>query len=321
MKCESAQEIIALAAWGEIPDQQRQELDEHLATCEACRAESEAIAAVIRAVSLAPAEEPSANLLARTRLRLEEALDALPRESWLVRLLQRFSLGMARLRSAPLAASALIVLGLVAGAYGGFRLGAREHDKTQTNLILRATGQNGPAQIADVSDIKQVPNSNDVVVSYNRLVPDSIQGAPSAPQIRRLLVIGARKSPNPGVRTDSVSLLADQCRTGRACASSGPIRNTLMVSMLYDRSPEVRLKALDGLQPFVANDMQVRDAVLEALMNDTDPEVRAEAIGLLAPVEADSSVREVLHTVATQDNNPHIRDVSEQMLAATPQIQ
>ena len=41
-------------------------------------------------------------------------------------------------------------------------------------------------------------------------------------------------------------------------------------------------------------DMRVRDAVLEALLNDSDPRIRTEAINILEPVEADTSVRQVL---------------------------
>ena len=321
MKCESAQESIALAAWGELPDEQRLQLEQHLAICEGCRDELEAVQGLAKAMSLLPVEEPSANLLARTRLRLEETLDALPRENWLVRFSQRFSLGMSRLRSAPLAASALLILGLAAGAYGGYRSGVRVHDAAQSGLILHAVQQNDAnARIASVSSIVQEPNSENVVVNYNRLVPDSIHGSLDDPQIRQLLLLGAQNRLDPGVRDDSVGLLAGECRAGHQC-TDGPIRNALMVAMLYDKSPSVRLKALDGLEPYVGDDMRVRDAVLESLMNDSDAQIRAEAIGLLAPVEADSSVREVLHTVATQDDNPHIRDVSQQVLDAAPQIQ
>lgn len=321
MKCESAQEKIALAAWGEISEEQREQLEEHLTGCEACSKEYEAVEALVKAMALLPAEEPSANLLARTRLRLEEALDALPRENWLVRLAQRFSLGMARLRTAPLAASVLLVMGLAAGGYGGYRAGADAHDAAQAGLILQAAQQNNTqSKIASVSSILQEPDSKTVVVKYNRLVPDSIQGSVDDPQIRQLLLLGARNKVNPNVRGDSVGLLADECRTGRQC-TDGPIRNALMVAMLYDKSPAVRMKALDGLQPYVSDDLRVRDAVLEALMNDADSKIRAQAIGMLAPAEADSSVREVLHTVATQDDNPGIRYASQQVLNAAPQMQ
>jgi Putative zinc-finger len=321
MKCDKAQENIALAAWGELPDELRLQLEQHLTECEACRVELEAVQGLVKAMALLPVDEPSANLLARTRLKLEEALDALPRENWLVRLTQRFSLGMSRLRSAPLAASTLLVLGIAAGAYGGYRAGARVHDTAQASLIMKAVQQNAvPAKIANVSSIEQVPNSNDVVVNYNRLVPDSIQGSLNDPQIRQLLLLGVRNPATPDVRDDSVGLLADECRAGNLCEDQ-PVRNALMVALLYDKSPSVRMKALDGLQPYVGEDMQVRDTVLEALMNDSDAHIRAEAISLLTPVEADSSVRDVLHTVATQDTNAHIRDVSQQVLDAAPQIQ
>ena len=80
-------------------------------------------------------------------------------------------------------------------------------------------------------------------------------------------------------------------------------------------------KALEGLEPYVAEDMRVRDAVLEALLNDSDPRIRAQAITELEPVEADTSVRQVLSTVANSDHNPHIRTVSRQVLSRTPVFQ
>ncbi len=321
MKCESAQEKIALAAWGELPDEQRLPLEQHLTSCESCRSEYEAVQGLVKAMSLLPVEEPSANLLTRARLRLEEALDALPPESLPVRMMQRFLLGLSRLRSAPIAATVLLMMGLGFGAYGGYRAGARVHDATQKSLILHAAQQTEvPAKIANVSSIAQDPNSGDVVVHYNRLVPDSIEGPLSDPQIQQLLLLGVRNPATPDVRYDSVGLLADACRAGNMC-SDDSVRNALMVALLYDRSSSVRMKALDGLQPYVGEDMQVRDAVLEVLMNDPDAHIRADAVGLLAPVEADSSVREVLHTAATQDANPHIRDVSQQVLASAPPIQ
>lgn len=321
MKCETAQEKIALAAWGELSEEEKQQLNGHLAGCEVCSSEMEAVEAMVKAMSLLPAVDPSPNLLARTRLRLEEAIDALPRENWLVRMTQRFSLGMARLRSAPLAASVLLVLGILAGGYGGYRAGLHTHDAAQTALILKAAEQNNTnSKIANVSSVVQDGSSGTVLVKYNRLVPDAIQGSLDDPQIQQLLLLGARNRVNQSVRDDSVGLLADECRAGRQC-TDGPVRNALMVAMLYDKSAAVRMKALDGLEPYVSDDVRVRDAVLEALMNDSDAQIRAQAIGLLAPAEADSSVREVLHTVAVQDDNPSIRDASQQVLAAAPQMQ
>jgi hypothetical protein len=94
-----------------------------------------------------------------------------------------------------------------------------------------------------------------------------------------------------------------------------------MVALRYDRNEGVREKALQGLEPYVAEDVRVRDAVLEALLNDADPRIRTAAISILEPVEADTTVRQVLHTVASSDRNPYIRTASRQVLSRVPEIQ
>jgi hypothetical protein len=338
MKCETAHESIALAVYGELADDQNHQLEQHLAGCEACRRELEGVQALVKAMSLLPVEEPSANLVARTRLRLEEALDAMPRGSWVLRFSHQFSQGINRLRTAPVAASALLVMGLSAGGYGGFRAGAHVHAAAEEKSLValaapgaiqgaiqvkdgdRSAIENGMAQIASVSSIVQEPGTENVEVQYNRLVPETIHGSLDNPGIRQLLLLGAQNRLNSDVRDDSVGLLAGECRAGHEC-NDGPVRNALMVSLLYDNSPKVRMKALEGLQPYVGNDTRVRDAVLQSLMRDPDDGVRTQAIGLLEPVQADSSVREVLHTVAARDVNPAIRTVSQQVLNQIQQIQ
>jgi hypothetical protein len=94
-----------------------------------------------------------------------------------------------------------------------------------------------------------------------------------------------------------------------------------MGALRYDKNAGVRQKALEGLEPYVAQDVRVRDAVLEALMNDSDARIRTAAINILLPVEGDTSVRQVLHTVANSDHNPEIRTVSRQALSRVPEIQ
>ena len=85
MECELAQQKIALFAYGELPDDQCHVLEGHLAACKRCQEEFAAVQALQQAMALAPALEPSANLLAQARLRLEEALDSMPRSGWLMR--------------------------------------------------------------------------------------------------------------------------------------------------------------------------------------------------------------------------------------------
>jgi hypothetical protein len=315
MDCELAQQKIALLAYGELPDDQCHMLEGHLGACKRCQEELAAVQALQQAMALAPSEEPSANLLAQARLRLEEALENMPRASWLTRIQESMFRGVAMLGRAPVAASALLVLGLGSGAIGGYRFAAHGH--TGVGMLPAI---DGPARIVNVSSIVREPNTENVEIHFNRLVPETTHGSLDDLQIRKLLLLGAESQVNPVVAQKSVSLLADECLAGHQCAD-GPIRNALLVALRYDKDAGVRLKALDGLKPYVAEDMRVRDAVLESLMDDSDAGVRSQAIDLLQPVEADSSVRQVLHTVASEDDNPHIRTVSQKVLDQPLQIQ
>jgi len=151
-----------------------------------------------------------------------------------------------------------------------------------------------------------------------------MQGSLDDPQIRQLLLVGMKAATTPAVRTDSVALLAGECRVGHGCAAETDgtgVRDALLRTMRYDKTPAVRLKALEGLQPYVAEDQRVRDALLEALMRDANAEVRTKAIEMLEPVQSDSSVRQVFRSVSTTDENPYIRTVSTRALAGTADIQ
>jgi hypothetical protein len=323
MNCELAQENIVLSLYGELPDDRVHQLEQHLAQCENCRKEMEAAAALQKVMSAVPVIEPSPSLLARTRLRLDEALDAMPQGGWVRRVSQRFRRSLGWLQGAPVMAMVLLLTGVAAGGWGGYR--AAGHFSKATAAQNGASGvpvvaDIDASQIADVSSISLEPGSENVEVRFERVTPETAFGTLDDPQIRQLLLLGARNRANPMVHDDSVQLLAQECEAGHQC-TDGPIRNALMVALRYDKDARVRRKALEGLQPYIGVDNSVRDAVLEALMHDADAQVRTEAIGLLEPVDADSSVREVLETVANRDRNPQIRNMSRQYLEQVSQIQ
>jgi hypothetical protein len=225
-----------------------------------------------------------------------------------------------------MAAALLLVAGIGAGSLGGYEFAQGRAARTAANAPVVASEQAVPiappkvSDVASVSSIVRKPGSDLVEVSYNQLVPQHIEGSLDNPEIRQLLMMATENSTSPGVRNDSVGLLAAECRAGHSCQAAG-IRDALMVALRYDKNPHVREKALEGLQPYVAEDIRVRNAVLEALLNDSDPRIRSESINLLEPVEADTSVRQVLYSVSTSDNNAQIRNVSRQVLSRVPEIQ
>jgi hypothetical protein len=329
MNCELAQERMVTAAYGELPDELAHELEHHLADCPACQKEREQVYALKVLADLHPVAEPGPNLVARARLRLDEALDSLPPKRWYERLGERILNNFASLQAAPAAALLLLVAGAGAGVLGGYEYaeGRFAHaEATAQTASPAASLKQEPAplpELANVSGVSAIvrqPNSETVQVSYNQVVPREIEGTLDDPAIRQLLMLASENAASPAVRDDSVALLADECRAGHSCQPTG-IREALMVSLRYDKSAKVREKALKGLEPYVAEDVRVRDAVLEALLNDSDPGVRSTAVSMLAPVEADTSVRQVLYSVSNTDQDSQIRTVSRQVLSRVPEIQ
>jgi anti-sigma factor RsiW len=324
MNCEVAHERIVTAAYGELADEQAHKLERHLGGCPECVKEREQLLALKLLMDAHPAAEPEANLIARARMRLEEALDALPPWRWYERLGQRMMNGFASLQAAPVAACLLLLAGVGAGSLGEYKLAGNRAAHTMAARVQAqpapAAGVAVPAEIASISSIVRQPNSHMVEVRYNQLVPQRLEGSLDDPAIRQLLMLASQNSASTGVRDDSVGLMAAECKAGHSCKAAG-IRDALMVALRYDKNDGVRKKALEGLEPYVAEDIRVRDAVLEALMNDSDPRIRTAAINILEPVEGDTSVRQVLHSVANTDRNPYIRTVSRQVLDSVPEIQ
>ncbi len=322
MNCELAHERIVTAAYGELPDEQIHELDRHVHNCADCRNEREQLLALKVLADANPVIEPDANLVARSRQRLEEALDALPPKRWYEWLAQRMMNNFAALQAAPIGACLLLIVGAGAGVLGGYEVeqgrAARKAELPQIQTAKPVVLHRD--EIATISSIARVPNSEMVEVNYTQVQPQQLRGRLDDPAIRQLLMMASQNSESPSVRDDSVGLLVAECRAGHGCQAEG-LRGALMVLLRYDQDAGVRAKALEGLQPYVAEDVQVRNAVLEALMNDSDPRIRTSAISMLEPVEADTSVRQVLHTVANSDESPHIRTVSRQVLSRVPQFQ
>jgi HEAT repeats len=324
MNCELQHEWIVAAAYGELADDHLHELERHLTGCAECREEREQVLSLRVLADAYPVADPAPNLIARARLRLDEALDAQPPLGWRERLMGVIRRNIGGLEAVPVAALLLLVVGIGAGVAGGYKMATYRAAGTAAEQLKAGAASvdagSVTANISSVSSVVRTPGTHLVAVSYKQVVPRQIEGSLDDPQIRQLLMLAAQNSTSAGIRDDSVGLLAAECRAGHGCQGEG-IRDALMVALRYDKNAGVRQKALAGLAPYVTEDLRVRNAVLEALLNDSDPKIRSASISMLEPVGADSSVRQVLHSVSNTDTNPYIRNVSRQVLNQVPQIQ
>lgn len=313
MKCEWVRENIVLQVYGELADDARHELEQHVARCADCAAELKAEQEFHALLEQDRAADPSPNLLAASRMQLQEALETAKQGSMWSRMAFDPAIWLRQMRFSPALASAILILGFAGGVTATYKLyGPRPATGTSIN-------QPGPnavpteASITGISSIVQQPGTNQISIKYNTVETQEAQGSLNDEKIQQLLLYAARNNYNTGVRVDSVGLLAQK-------SSDQQVRDALMYALQNDTNPGVRLKSLDALGNYVKTDTNVRDAVLRALVNDSNSGLRIEALRLIEPVKADGSVRGVLMALAAKDQSTYIKSQARTMLAQLPEI-
>jgi hypothetical protein len=307
MKCEWVRENILLHIYNELPDDARYELEQHVARCAECAAELKAGRQLHASLSQFPVEEPSPNLVAASRMRLQEALETTEQAGFWQRLVFDPGAWLRPIKLAPALAAAIFIVGFAAG------IGATYQVMNGRNPVEALAPAAIESSITGIQSISQQPGSSQISIKYNTVSTQEAQGLLNDQRIQQLLLFATRNNYNSGVRMDSVDLLTQTPNDVR-------VREALLYALRYDSNPGVRLKAIEGLGSYVKDDVRVRDAVLEALMNDSNAGLRTQAIHLLEPVRADSSVRVVLQRLAQSDQNEYIRSQARNVLAQTSDI-
>lgn len=316
MKCEWVKENILLYVYDELADDARYEFEQHVMRCTNCAAELEGMRHFRASISQPAVGEPSPNLLASSRMKLQEALETAEQNGFWRRMVIDPVAWLQQMRFSPALAAVLLIAGFAGGIGTAYKIAGNDggtFSNASSNTSNSSILQPAESSISGIRSITQQPGSNQVSIQYDTVSTQQTQGSLNDQRIQQLLLFAARNNYNSGVRMDSVDLLTQQ-------PSDVHVREALMYALRYDSNPGVRLKALDGLGPFVKGDVRVRDAVLEALMSDSNPGVRTEAFHLIEPVRVDSSVRIVLQKLAAGDHNQYIRSQARTLLAQLPEI-
>jgi hypothetical protein len=311
MKCDWVKENISLYAYNELADDARYELEQHVARCSNCAAELAETRQFHEALSALRVDDPAPNLVASSRLRLQEALETAEQSGLWRRLTFDPGLWLRSIRFAPALAAAILIAGFAGGVGATYRfMNGGGGNPAAFNSSSQPASE---ASITGISSVSQELGSNQVTIKYDMVSTQQAQGSLNDQRIQQLLLFAAQNNNNSGVRMDSVDLLTQKPNDSR-------VREALIHALRYDSNPGVRLKALEGLGPYVKGDTQVRNVVLEALMRDPNQGVRTSALLLLEPVRADSSVRAALRQLAAHDRNQYIRSQAVNTLAELPEF-
>lgn len=320
MKCDWVRQNILFYVYNELEDDARYEVEQHLARCPECATELKAARKFHATLSEMPVVEPTPNLLASSRMQLQEALETARPGAFWQRLILEPAMWLRQIRMAPALAAVIFIVGFGGGIGATYNfLSARSGDGVVTSSLGSTDGGTSPNQpvdassIAGIRSVTQEPGSNQVSIKYDTVSTQEAQGSLNDQRIQQLLLFAARNNYNSGVRMDSVDVLTQAPDDSR-------VREALLYALQNDTNPGVRLKALDGLSSFVRQDPRVRDGVLRALMSDTNSGVRLQALRLVEPMKADSNVRSVLTKLSQTDQNVSIRSQARTMLAQMPEM-
>lgn len=276
MNCSQVQKSLSLYLYGELCFADEEALEHHLDGCAFC-ARALAHEKTWHSAVNSEHKDVPLDLLTSCRVDLVEAASSIgPQQSagrgwpdWagILRFpASSWSRGLA-------AASFLLFIGFTAGRW------IDQHEVGQQGANTLANGMQEMAvfspEVSRVRDI-QPAGAHQVRIIVDQVRQREITGSVSEAPVRRLLLTAVRDAGDPGVRVDSVEVLAGQ--------NSQDVRQALVRSAESDPNAAVRLKAVEALRPF-ASEPSARAALISVLTRDTDPGVRTEAIDALAPVE------------------------------------
>jgi hypothetical protein len=314
MKCDWVRQNILFYVYNELEDDARYEVEQHLARCPECATELKATRKFHATLSETVAE-PTPNLLAASRMRLQEALETTGQGAFWHRLILEPTLWLRQIRMAPALAAVIFIVGFGGGIGATYNFLTNRPPTPDIALTSSGGDNQQPVEsaIAGIRSVTQEPGSNQVSIKYDTVVTQEAQGSANDQRIQQLLLFAARNNYNSGVRMDSVDVLTQAPDDSR-------VREALLYALQNDNNAGVRLKALDGLSGFVKQDPQVRDGVLRALISDTNSGVRMQALRLVEPMKTDSNVRSVLTRLSQTDQNVSIRSQARTMLAQMPEM-
>ncbi|PYV32309.1 MAG: hypothetical protein DMG22_13820 [Acidobacteria bacterium] len=294
MSCQEFEENFSLYIYGELAAEDRAALDEHVAACPACRIRLGETERLLALLSERPSPEVTPELLARSRMSLEEALDKEAVPSWR-NLFERWFVGF----GSALPSRAAVALTLLVLGFGlGWEIRPRVGTPSSTGTAGLTEGYLGDLRINNISQVPSGTENGQVRISVDADHHMELEGSLDDPRIRQLLVNAVMDYDNPGIRHDSLSVL-------RSNPEQPSVRGALLYAMQNDPNAGLRLEALQAAQE-LAWTPEVRQAFLTTLEKDKNSGVRVAAVDALTE-HANSSILPALERLAASDPNRYVR--------------
>ncbi|MGB7133083.1 MAG: zf-HC2 domain-containing protein, partial [Candidatus Sulfotelmatobacter sp.] len=164
MKCEWVRQNITLHVYGELADDARHELEQHVARCADCAAELKAEQEFHALLSQDRMVEPTPNLLAASRMRLQEGLETTQQGRFWHRLAFDPMNWLRQMHFSPALASAILIVGFAAGIGTAYKVFSHQPQVASLATSPTAASGSAPAEasITGIQSITQEPGTNQI---------------------------------------------------------------------------------------------------------------------------------------------------------------
>jgi len=290
MTCQDAKDNLPLLLYGELSFDEEERVEEHLGSCESCRAVLEQQRGLQEAFDKLELR-PSMDLLTRNRMELRQRLAvASSKTSFWERLRSGFTIHVRPIPAGmqPVGALALIAMGF---------FGARMLPTSSISGNVNVAGLDSRPMTSRVRYVEP-EQSGKVQIVVEETRQRVLSGRVDDESIQNLLLAAAQDPQDAGLRVESVDLLKSR-------PESAEVRHALLAALQHDTNPGVRLRALDGLRGSAA-DPQVRQVLTQVLLTDDNPGVRTQAIDLLIQQKGDRMVG-ILQELMRKEDNGYVR--------------
>ena len=301
-------ERVELSLYGELTEADHALLDEHLASCPACRAERASMEQLHAVLGEAPQDAPTRALLSEARrelrLRLSRERSGNPASEWLRGL---FRTPAASRTGMALGGLALVAAGVLIGTNWGTNWSPRRAESAPAQAAAQQSQSlGGDTRITNVRFITSDPSTGEIEFAFEAIKPVRMKGHINDEQIQRVLSHAIMNEQNVGVRLASISAVSST----RALPDK-EIKNALIAALESDENAGVRAEAMKALRGY-APDEEIRDALLFVLTHDKNPALRITAINSLDSTRTsgqvlDENMLNILRQSMNSDNNNYIR--------------
>jgi hypothetical protein len=297
----------------ELDESTRELMDEHLASCPACRNEAAALQRLHDEVRSAAPVVTEEDLTVARHMLFRSLRQRTAEPAWIERLQEALGLAPGRAWRPALAGGLLAILAFIGGSVAfrstsempnGFHVAA--YDPSSDDRT------SGAIQILNLRILNQDDARGEIEFEFEAVQPSHIKGSINDPRIQAILARALVSSQNPGVRLRAANVISGQLTDGGVEGRSKDlVKESLIAALLYDQNRGVRMEALKALQPFLP-DSAATAAIVQVLKREENVAMRIAAINSLDLTRFDRTparqqVEQALRDRSMSDANNYIR--------------